>query len=76
MKKKEAPKKDEAAAMQEKPIEYGTIEVRKIKPGYITQDAFEVEEGLKEDESIVSEVQEDFKDKARVEIAEVQEGLI
>jgi hypothetical protein len=31
---------------------------------------------LKEDELIVSEIQEDFKDKARVEISEVQEGLV
>jgi membrane fusion protein, multidrug efflux system len=77
MKKKEAPKKEEAApAALEKPVEYGTIEIRKIKPGYITQDAFEISEGLKEDELIVSEVQEEFKDKARVEIAEIQEGLI
>jgi len=76
MKKKEGPKKEEMAATAEKPAEYGTIEVRKIKPGYITQDAFEVEDGIKEDELIVSEVQEEFKDKARVEISEVQEGLI
>jgi membrane fusion protein, multidrug efflux system len=76
-KKKEAPKKEQAAsAVPEKPIEYGVIEVRKVKPGYITQDAFEIEEGLKEDELIISEIQEEFKDKARVEIAEVQEGLI
>jgi membrane fusion protein (multidrug efflux system) len=78
MKKKEAPKKEETgpAGPPEKPAEFGTIEVRKVKPGYITQDAFEIEDGLKEDELIVSEIQEDFKDKARVEIAEVQEGLV
>ena len=40
------------------------------------QDTVEVEDGLKEDELMVIEVQEEFKDKARVEIAEVQEGLI
>lgn len=76
--KKDAPKKEDVgpAGPPEKPAEFGTIEVRKVKPGYITQDAFEIEDGLKEDELIVSEIQEEFKDKARVEIAEVQEGLV
>ena len=35
----------------------------------------EIDEGLKEDEMVIVEVSEEFKDKARVEIAEVQEGL-
>jgi hypothetical protein len=42
----------------------------------MTQDLVEVEEGLQEDELIVVEIQEELKDKARVEIMEVQEGLI
>ena len=54
---------------------FGTIEVRSIKLGYMTQDLVEVAEGLKEDELIVVEIQEELKDKAKVEIAEVQEGL-
>ena len=75
--KKES-KKPEAKpeAPKEKPVEYGTIEVKPIKLGYMTQDLAEVEEGLEEDDMIVVEVQEEFKDKARVEVAEVQEGLI
>jgi len=75
-KEKEAPKKAEqpeqpAAA----PQELGTIEVRPIKVGYMTQDMVEVEEGLSEEELIVVEVYEEYKDKAKVEIMEVQEGL-
>jgi membrane fusion protein (multidrug efflux system) len=71
-KKKEGP----AAETKEKPIEYGTIEVRQLKLGYMTQDLVEVEEGLQEDELVVVEMQEELKDKARVEIMEVQVGLI
>ncbi len=70
-KKKEAPKPE----TKEKEAELGTIEVRKVKLGYMTQDLVEIEEGLKEAETIVIEVQEEFKDKSRVEISEVQEGL-
>lgn len=61
---------------KEKEAEFGTVEVRKLKLGYMTQDLVEVEDGLKEDELIITEVQEEFKDKARVEITEVQEGLL
>jgi hypothetical protein len=42
----------------------------------MTQDLIEVEEGLKEDDLVVIESQEDFKDKAAVEIMETQEGLV
>lgn len=73
-KKKEAPKKEEAP--KEKEAEFGAVEVRKIKIGHATPDLVEVDEGLKEDELIITEVQEEFKDKARVEITETQEGLI
>ncbi len=75
--KKEAKKPDAAPeAPKEKPAEYGTIEIKTLKLGYMTQDLVEVEEGLEEDDMIVVEIQEEFKDKARVEVAEVQEGLI
>jgi membrane fusion protein (multidrug efflux system) len=72
-KEKEAPKPQVST---EKAPEYGTIEIRKVKLGYMTQDLVEVEDGLKEDELIVIEIQEDFKDKTKVEVSEVQEGLI
>jgi len=35
-----------------------------------------VDSGIAEDELIIVEVQEEFKDKARVEISEVQEGIL
>ena len=70
-KEKEAPKPE----TKEKEAEYGTVEIRPIKLGYMTQDLVEVEEGLKEDELIIIEIQEEMKDKSKVEILEVQEGL-
>lgn len=74
---KPKPKKTDVARpeMAEKPLEFGTIEIRKIKLGYMTQDLVEIDDGLKDDELIIVEVSEEFKDKARVEISEVQEGL-
>ena len=74
-KQKEEPK-PEARAPKEKPIEYGTVEVRKIDLGYMSEDLVEVDKGLSEDELIITEVQEEFKDKAKVEISEVQEGVL
>lgn len=67
-------KKKEEEAPKEKPMETGAVEVRNIKVGYMTQDLVEVQEGLKEEELVVVEVQEEFKDKAKVEIMEVQES--
>jgi membrane fusion protein (multidrug efflux system) len=74
-KKKEEPKAAEEAKPEEK-TEYGTVEVRKVKVGYMTQDLVEISEGVKEDELIIVEIQEELKDKSRVEISEVQEGLV
>ena len=74
--KKEKEKEEAKPQVPEKAPELGTIEIRKVKVGYMTQDLVEVEEGLQEDELIVTEVQEEFKDKSKVEISEVQEGLI
>ena len=74
-KQKEEPK-PEAKVPKEKPIEYGTIEIRKVDLGYMSEDLVEVDKGLNEDELIVTEVQEEFKDKSKVEISEVQEGVL
>ena len=71
-KKAEEPKQE----TKEKPAEYGKVEPTKVKLGYMTQDLVEIEDGVKEDDLVIVEVQEEFKDKARVEIGEVQEGLI
>ena len=63
-------------AEKEKAPEFGTVEIRKVDLGYITQDMVEIAKGLQEDELIIVEIQEELKDKAKVEIAEVQEGLL
>lgn len=68
--------KEEPKTAAEKPVEYGGIEIRKVNLGYMTQDLVEVDNGLNEDDLIVTEVQEEFKDKQKVEIIEVQEGLL
>lgn len=68
-------KPDAKPELAEKPAEFGAVEIRKIKLGYMTQDLVEIDEGLKDDEMVIVEVSEEFKDKARVEISEVQEGI-
>ncbi len=73
-KKKEEPKKE--PVVKDKEVQYGTVEIRKIKLGHTTPDLMEVSDGVKEDELVMVEVQEEFKDKARVEISEIQEGLL
>ncbi len=73
---KEKKKEELKPETAEKETEFGTIEIRKLRVGYITQDLAGIEEGLKEEEIIAIEVQEELKDKSRVEIAEVQEGLL
>lgn len=70
------PKDEPKAETKEKPAEFGTVEARTVKLGYMTQDMAEISEGLKEDELIIVEIQEEFKDKTRVEIAELQEGIL
>lgn len=75
-KKKEEPPAAGPAIPKAKAAEYGTIEPRKIKLGYMSEDLVEVEKGIEEDELVVVEVQEEFKDKTKVEIAEVQEGIL
>lgn len=73
-KKKEEPKKEPVAKGKE--AQFGIVEIRKIKMGHTTADLMEVDDGVKEDELVVIEIQEELKDKARVEISEVQEGVI
>lgn len=73
---KAKPKEEAKPQPVEKAPELGLIEVKKVTAGYMTQDLVQIDEGLAEDDIIVTEVQEEFKDKAKVEISEVQEGLI
>ena len=74
--KKSEPKPEMPTGPLDKPVEYGTIEIRKVSLGYMSEDLVEIDKGLQEDELIVVEVQEEFKDKAKVEIAELQEGIL
>ena len=53
----------------------GTVEVRQIKVGYMTQDLIEVDKGLEEGEFVVVELYQELQDKEKVEIVEVQEIL-
>ena len=53
----------------------GTVEEREIEIGYLTYDMAEVEKGLKDGELIIREIHQEFKDKDKVEITEVQETI-
>ena len=54
---------------------YGTIEIRTIEVSYATPDSIEVKEGLEEGELVTVDVEQELQDKAKVEIAETQEGI-
>ncbi|MGB3057952.1 MAG: efflux RND transporter periplasmic adaptor subunit, partial [Candidatus Omnitrophota bacterium] len=55
--------------------ETGSVEEREIEIGYLTYDMAEVDKGLKEGELIIRELHQEFKDKDKVEITEVQETI-
>jgi len=57
-----------------KPI-FGTVEIRTIEISYATPDAVEIKEGLEENDLIVMDLEQELKDKAKVEITETQEGI-
>ncbi|MDD4203433.1 MAG: efflux RND transporter periplasmic adaptor subunit [Candidatus Omnitrophica bacterium] len=61
--------------VEDEPRDMGTVEVRPIKVGYMTQDKIEVEEGIEEGDVVVMEIYQDLADKDRVEIVEEQEIL-
>jgi len=71
--------KEEASQAQEEGKEpimaKGIVEVRKVEIAYLTQDVAEIAKGLKEDELIIAEAFQEFKDKEKVEIIEVQETI-
>jgi len=69
----EEEKKEKKA--KEPVLEQGVVEVRKIEIAYLTQDAAEISEGLEEGELIIVDVFQEFNDKDRVEITEVQETI-
>lgn len=53
----------------------GTVEIRPIVVGYMTQDLIEVEKGIEEGEMVAIELYQEIQDKEKVEIAEIQEIL-
>ena len=55
--------------------ETGTVEQREIKIVYLTHDVAEVGKGLEEGELVIREIHQEFKDKDKVEITEVQETI-
>lgn len=71
--KEEKPKEEDEE--KEPVLESGTVEVRKVEIAYLTQDAAEIAKGLKEGELIIVEAFQEFKDKEKVEISEIQETL-
>ncbi|MFH1593594.1 MAG: efflux RND transporter periplasmic adaptor subunit [Candidatus Omnitrophota bacterium] len=71
--KEEEPKS--AGESKEAVLEKGSVETRKIEIAYLTQDAAEIAKGLEEEELIIVEAFQEFKDKDQVEISEVQETI-
>jgi len=71
--------KEEAPQVQEEGKEpimaKGLVEVRKVEIAYLTQDVAEIANGLKEGELVIVEAFQEFKDKEKVEIIEVQETI-
>ena len=55
--------------------ETGIVEQREIKIVYLTHDVAEIGKGLKEGELVIREIHQEFKDKDKVEITEVQETI-
>jgi len=53
----------------------GVVEEREIGIEYLTHDMAEISKGLKEGELIIRELHQEYKDKDKVEITEVQESM-
>lgn len=64
-----------AAPIEEPQQQFGLIEIRNIEIEYATPDAIEVKEGLEEGDLVVVDIDQELKDKAKVEITETQEGI-
>jgi len=59
----------------EQEIIFGSIEIRPIQVAYTTPDAVELKAGLEEGELLVADIQQEFEEKTRVEVTEIQENL-
>ncbi|MCG3177316.1 MAG: Multidrug resistance protein MdtA [Candidatus Omnitrophica bacterium] len=69
------PEGDAMIGPEEPKQSFGLIEVRNIEIEYATPDAIEVKEGLEEGDLVVVDIDQELKDKAKVEITETQEGI-
>ncbi len=68
---------EEAAAAPEgaSSSEMGIVEQREVEIEYLTHDVAEIGKGLKEGELIIRELHQEYKDKDKVEITEIQETI-
>ena len=55
--------------------EVGVVEEREIEIAYLTHDVAEVDKGIKEGELIIRELHQEYKDKDKVAITEIQETI-
>ena len=69
-----APVEGEETPKESKAV-YGTVEIRPIEVSYVTPDAIEIKSGLEEGDLVIVDIEQELKDKAKVEIAETQEGI-
>lgn len=70
----EADEEEEAAGSADEVGKSGEIEIREVEIEYMAPDYAEISKGLEEGEFVAVEVREELKDKAKVEITEVQEA--
>ena len=73
--KSKGDKAQPAAPAEDSKTVMGTIEVRPIEIAYATPDAVEIKEGLEEGDTVVVDVEQELKDKSKVEVTETQEGI-
>ncbi|MFH1664620.1 MAG: efflux RND transporter periplasmic adaptor subunit [Candidatus Omnitrophota bacterium] len=66
---------EEPASEEEFSADTGIVEEREIAIEYLTHDVAEISKGLEVDELIIRELHQEYKDKDRVEITEVQETI-
>ncbi|MDD4957023.1 MAG: efflux RND transporter periplasmic adaptor subunit [Candidatus Omnitrophica bacterium] len=69
------PDEDAEGEAKEDESKMGTVEEREITIEYLTHDAAEISKGLSEGELVIREIHQDYKDKDKVEITEVQETM-
>jgi len=65
---------EEAAGPADEIGKFGEIEIREVEIEYMAPDYAEISKGLEEGEFIAVEIREELKDKAKIEITEVQEA--